>query len=144
MDVRVPIYKFNTESDKCIRVLVWTMKELPLMVVDDDEAIREVIETAVTAEGYSVVTAADGKEALDRLSLGLHPGVILLDLRMPGMNGRQFLELQKADARFSDIPVIIISGDMDACKEATCSGSVCLLKPIDLEQLLGVARRYCR
>lgn len=113
------------------------------MVVDDDDAIREVIKTIIDAEGYCVVTAANGEEALERLRSGLRPSVILLDLRMPVMDGRTFRDLQTQDPDLASIPVIILSGDLDACRAAARSGSDFILKPIDLEQLLSIAQRYC-
>lgn len=115
----------------------------PLMVIDDDAAVRETIEEVVRAEGYPVVTATNGMVALNRLRSGLRPGVILLDLRMPVMDGRTFRELQVRDPLLSGIPVILISGDLDACRAAARAGADFLLKPFELEQLLSVAKRFC-
>ena len=75
----------------------------PVLVVDDDAAIREVVQIIVEAEGYPVVTAAEGAEALRHLQSGLRPGVILLDLRMPGMDGRAFREVQGAEPELAEI-----------------------------------------
>lgn len=114
-----------------------------LMVVDDDSAIREVIQTIIESEGYPVVTAGDGLEALGQLRTGLRPGVILLDLRMPGMDGRAFREAQRADPTLVAIPTVIISGDREAHRVAASLESECILKPIDLDQLLSIAERFC-
>lgn len=119
-----------------------TAEKRPLMVVDDD-AIRETIEAIVEAHGYRVVTATDGKDALDLLRSGMQPGVILLDLRMPVMDGRAFRERQMSEPQLSRIPVVILSGDLDACRAAEQSGTSCLVKPIDLERLLSVTKRFC-
>jgi CheY-like chemotaxis protein len=116
---------------------------LPVMLVDDDAAIREVVEALVQAEGYAVVTASDGSEALTQLHSGLRPGVILLDLRMPGMDGQTFREIQKAEPALATIPVVIVSGDRDGCRVAASLGTESLLKPFKLDDLLGIVRRFC-
>jgi CheY-like chemotaxis protein len=115
----------------------------PVMVVDDDAAIREVVEAVFEAEGYRVLTAADGAEALRLLRAGPEPGVILLDLRMPRMDGRTFREMQLNDPSLAGLPVVVISGDHDARRVAAELGSELLLKPINLERLLSVVRRFC-
>ncbi len=114
-----------------------------LMVVDDDSATREIIETIVQSEGYPVVTAADGNEALSHLRSGLKPGVILLDLRMPGMDGQTFREVQRSDPMLAGIPIVILSGDRDASGLAARLGADCIPKPIDLDRLLSVAKNFC-
>lgn len=113
------------------------------MVVDDDDAIRELIETVVAVAGYRVVTAANGQDALDRLRSGITPGVILLDLRMPVMDGRTFCSLQKRDPDLAAIPIVIFSGDLDAARAAASLGTEVLVKPIDLDRLCSIAQRYC-
>lgn len=115
----------------------------PLMVIDDDSAIREAIATVVEAEGYPVVTASGGAEAFGCLRSGLQPGVILLDLRMPEMDGRTFRELQKRDPQLAAIPVVLLSGDRDVCRAAAELNTACLMKPIDLDELLSLAKRFC-
>lgn len=114
-----------------------------MLVVDDDAAIREVVEIIVAAEGYPVVTAAEGAEALRHLRSGLRPGMILLDLRMPGMDGRAFREAQSAEPELAEIPVVILSGDSDASRVAGSLGAEWLLKPVELDRLLSVVKRYC-
>ncbi|WP_248357442.1 response regulator [Anaeromyxobacter oryzae] len=111
--------------------------------MDDDASIREVVQAVIEVEGYPVVTAADGAEALDRLRGGLRPGVILLDLRMPGMDGRAFRDLQGAEPELAAIPVVILSGDSDAPGVASGLGVEWLLKPVDLDRLLSVVERHC-
>ena len=115
----------------------------PLMIVDDDSAIRELIEIIVESEGYPVVTAADGNEALGHLRSGLKPGVILLDLRMPGMDGQTFREVQRRDPTLAGIPIVILSGDRDASGLAARLGADCIPKPIDLDRLLSITKFFC-
>jgi len=114
-----------------------------VMIVDDDVAIREVVQVIVEAEGYQVITAADGGEAISHLQSGPHPGLILLDLRMPGMDGRTFREVQKARAELASIPVVILTGDRDGAQIAAALQTEYIGKPIDLQQLLSVVNRFC-
>lgn len=114
-----------------------------LLVVDDDEAIREIVRAVLEVEGYAVSTAAEGAEAIEQLRAGLRPGLILLDLRMPGVDGRAFRDLQAAEPDLAAIPVVILSGDGDAPRVAGSLGLECLLKPVDLDHLLAVVARHC-
>jgi len=115
----------------------------PLFVVDDDASIREIVQAVIEAEGYRVITAAEGEEALGQLRSGLRPGLILLDLRMPGMDGRAFREVQAAEPELAAIPVVILSGDSDAPRVAGSLGLEWLLKPVPFDRLLSVVERYC-
>ena len=121
-----------------------TAWQQPLMVVDDDMEIREVIGAVLEAEGYAVAKACDGAEALRQLRLGSRPCVILLDLRMPGMDGKEFRKRTDADPDLRDIPVVILSGDHEAPQVAALLGTECVMKPIDIDRLLTLAARYCR
>ncbi len=115
-------------------------------MVDDDEDIRETIETLLTLEGYRVTTAADGQDALTQLqSEAPLPELILLDLMMPVMSGWQFRALQMQHVRLRDIPTVMVSGDTTV-KEAALAmgGSAWLKKPISVRQLLATARRFCQ
>ena len=95
-------------------------------------------------EGYEVVLAPDGKEALDLLQQGVVPGLILLDLMMPVMNGWDFRRRQLADPALASIPVIVLSADPLATRLAGSPG-VCevLVKPVDVESLLRSLERIC-
>lgn len=115
----------------------------PLLVVDDDAAIREIVQAVLEAEGYPVMTASDGAEALAHLRSGLRPGMILLDLRMPGMDGRAFREQQAAEPELAQIPIVILSGDGDAPRVADSLGLEWLMKPVHLDQLLALVERHC-
>jgi CheY-like chemotaxis protein len=115
-----------------------------LLVVDDDPDIREAIQQVVEIEGYRAVTAGDGAEALGQLRSGVSPCLILLDLRMPGMDGRTFRERQRAEPGLAGIPVIVLTGDRDGPQIAASLGAECVLKPIDLDKLLAIVDRFCR
>jgi CheY-like chemotaxis protein len=120
------------------------MPERPLvLVVEDDEDIRDSIAENLEDEGYLVVTAAHGGIALDLLRQDApRPSLILLDLMMPVLNGWEFCaELRKQRPNI-DIPIVVLSGDPHVEDHASSLGAVdALAKPISLERLVDVVRR---
>lgn len=114
-----------------------------IMLVDDDSDIREIVGLVLRGEGYGTVDAADGAQALDLLSHGERPPLILLDMMMPVLNGADFLRRVKADATLANIPVVVMSGDTAARRTAQSLGADgCLAKPVELDALLDIAHRY--
>lgn len=111
-----------------------------VMVVDDDDAIREALEDVLGDEGYDVIAASDGQQALDYLSDERRPSVILLDLWMPVMDGWKFLEALRADPRFDRIPLVVLTAARDQRARDLHVAEV-LTKPVQLEQVLGVLKR---
>jgi CheY-like chemotaxis protein len=109
------------------------------MVVDDDEDIRELLKVFLEAEGYGVTLAADGLEALQQIQTQKPPGLILLDLMMPQMDGEKFLKALGATP-FAEIPVIILSGHTSAQDAASKLSATCLMKPVELNDLLSMVR----
>ena len=109
-----------------------------ILVVDDDVHMRTMLQIVLESEAYVVETASDGFSALDKI---VHqqamPGVILLDLHMPGMNGLQLIAALRQQAAACLDSIVVFSGDMDALQEASRLGiGRCLAKPFDLEALL--------
>src|SRR5687768_10046276 len=87
-----------------------------ILIVEDAEEIRASIAEILTEEGYQVVDAANGRHALDALDAAKElPGLILLDLMMPEMDGYEFRSEQQKNPRFKDIPVVLMTarGDID-------------------------------
>src|SRR5687768_1184531 len=82
-----------------------------VLVVDDDSDIREFVSVLLGCEGYQVREASHGREALDTLE-HWHPDVIVLDMRMPVMDGAAFLDAQQASPRLRQIPVIVMSASL--------------------------------
>ena len=80
----------------------------PILVVDDDDATRSMTNRHLTAQGWHVVEASNGREALERLA-GTRPAVILLDLMMPEMDGFQFVERLQRDETWRTIPVVVVT-----------------------------------
>ena len=96
-------------------------------------------------EGYDVVSVANGQEALDYLHerIGL-PGLILLDLMMPKMNGWAFLTYQQQDATLADIPVVVVSAGVNVQQQPMPHAPASILpKPVDVDQLLATVEHYC-
>ena len=114
-----------------------------VLVVDDDPDVRGLLETYLELEGFDVLTATNGCDALARLRHA-RPSVILLDLMMPVMDGVEFRRQQQEQPLIRDIPVVCLSARHDARQTAAALGLTdCVTKPFDLERLIGVLRRHC-
>jgi len=107
-----------------------------VLVVDDDPDSRALLELALSMEGYSVSSAANGKVALDSTRRD-HPDVILLDLAMPIMDGFGFRAAQLGDPAIAGIPVICVSGRYDAYEATrTLKLAGCVGKPFSLDEIV--------
>jgi CheY-like chemotaxis protein len=115
-----------------------------ILIVEDDASVREALAVFLEGEGYSVVEAGDGAEALTRLQTSEPVALILLDLMMPVMNGWEFRDAQARDPRLASIPVVVITADNSAVHQAARAGVAgCLLKPLEFPELLSYVGRYC-
>jgi CheY-like chemotaxis protein len=113
-----------------------------VLLVDDNFVTQEMLSLALTAEGYMVVTAANGRDAINRLKSCEPVDVILLDLSMPVMDGQHFREAQRENARLADIPIIVFSASREAERTATELGAAgCLTKPVSTTALLEAVNR---
>jgi CheY-like chemotaxis protein len=113
-----------------------------ILVVEDDDDIRNAIVDLLETEGYSCEYAVNGKDALDKLNIISKPCLVLLDMMMPIMNGREFLDTVMKDSHLAPIPVLIVSAVAD---KTNTEGSVGFLKkPIDIEVVLKVVGQYCK
>ncbi len=108
----------------------------PVLVVDDDPDIRDTLRDVIEAEGYPVVCAADGVEALQAIARGPRPSLVVLDLMMPRLSGWDVLAAIRADRALADLPVAVISAA--GCRAAPPGATWFLQKPIDLDTLLAV------
>lgn len=114
-----------------------------ILVVDDDDTLRESVCDALGDEGYATLGAADGSEALARLRAAAEPPcVIVLDLMMPTMNGWQFRAVQQQDPALAAIPVVVVTAGGRSARSTIDVPDV-LLKPVRLDDLLAAVRRYC-
>lgn len=110
-----------------------------ILVVDDDRDIRETIVDALEGEGYEVISAVDGVDALDRLrSEEKSPSLILLDLMMPRMNGMELWEEIARVKTWARIPIVVVSADAQGRAHAATMGAVGYLKkPMALRELFS-------
>ncbi|WP_437735538.1 response regulator [Sorangium sp. So ce1335] len=112
-----------------------------IFVVEDDRGVSEALVEVLSDEGYEVMTAGNGAEALARLREAPTPALIVLDLMMPVMDGYAFRAEQLRTPAIADIPVIVLTAG--AAPRATELGHVDILKkPIDLGALLDAVGRY--
>jgi CheY-like chemotaxis protein len=112
--------------------------ESTILVVDDYDPNRVLLKDVLELEGYHVLGASDGYDALHVLEEA-RPAVILLDLKMPELDGRGLLLRLKADDTLRDIPVVLVTADRDAGK---VTGVAALIKkPFDITVLLETVKR---
>lgn len=116
-----------------------------VLLVEDDDAIAEVVLELLHEEGYRVVRAEHGAAALAFLhAWSRPPRLVLLDVMMPVMDGFQFRSIQRADAALSMIPVVVLSAFPPTLESAAELDPVAYLrKPFDWPRLLYLVRRYC-
>lgn len=116
-----------------------------IFVIEDSKEIRDLIKMLYESEGYEVGFASNGQEGLEKLlALDQLPGIILLDLMMPVMDGAQFRAEQIKIPRLSNIPVIVMTADSHIGAKAELMGVTGhLRKPVGVEALLELAKDYC-
>jgi CheY-like chemotaxis protein len=116
----------------------------PVLLVEDHADLREALAELLEASDYTVVTAADGEEALACLRNGVAPCLIVLDLDMPGMDGCAFRSEQSHDAKLAAIPTIICSGRADLKQMAGRLGIHGYFeKRADAHAFLALVAQYC-
>jgi CheY-like chemotaxis protein len=116
-----------------------------ILIVEDNQDIREGLQAVLEIMGYEVATAANGREALETLTRIEPPGLILLDLMMPVMNGEEFRSKQLADPKLSQVPVVLISASSTVREKAAALGAAhAMIKPISIEALSKIAEKFCR
>jgi CheY-like chemotaxis protein len=113
-----------------------------VLIVEDDEDLREMMAQLLTLEGYQTATVANGREALEYLQDGERPQLILLDLMMPVMDGWEFRRQQQADPELAPVPVIVLSA-LDQGRASNLEADAFLKKPLDFDHLLTLVRNYC-
>lgn len=117
----------------------------PILIVEDDSEIRQSLVEILKDEGYLVYSAENGRKGLDVLGkCDPLPGLVILDIMMPVLDGFGFRESQLTDDRLSNVPTVLFSADGNLTEKASrAQVSEFLAKPVDLDILLSLARKYC-
>lgn len=115
-----------------------------VLIVDDDEDVRDVFKSILALAGFDVVEAGGGAEGLKLLRSDKAIRLVLLDLTMPEMDGWRFRHEQRSDPRLSQIPTIIVSGEPLAhIVDEELRAADYLSKPVGRDHLVGVVAKYC-
>ncbi|HET9552160.1 MAG TPA: response regulator [Anaeromyxobacteraceae bacterium] len=109
-----------------------------ILVVDDNDALRENLAECLEGEGYHVAVAGDGRGALASLAQDPLPGVILIDMMMPGMSGPELVSRIRAEPRLAGIPVVLATGMSPA--RGSIPVDAILQKPFGINELLDTVR----
>jgi CheY-like chemotaxis protein len=114
-----------------------------ILLVEDDDALRQVLSEVLVDEGYRVDAAANGQAALDHLKKSASPDLILLDLVMPVMDGWAFRDAQRNDVRLAHIPTMVLSASFppDSARMRAFDAQAVLSKPVSIDRLMRAVRR---
>lgn len=114
-----------------------------VLVVDDDDVIRQLITVNLELEGFEVATAVDGQDCLDKVK-GVAPDVITLDIMMPRLDGWEAASRLRADPETADIKVVLLSAraqEADLERGSRIGVDAYLTKPFDPDELIDIVRR---
>ena len=114
------------------------MTAVKVLVVEDDPSVRGLLQTLLSAEGYEVQTASDGLAGLVKVTSS-PPALVLLDLMMPDLGGVRVLEEMRDDPELANIPVIVVTGKVDAVPgmRALLGEDNVFIKPFAVAELLA-------
>ena len=115
-----------------------------VLIVDDDEPVRQILRRHLESAGFDVLTASSGGDGLGLLRADWTIRLVLLDLNMAGTNGWGFRRAQAGDERLTDIPTVILTGaPLPEISHAELGAADYLLKPVGRDHLLSVVEKYC-
>ena len=117
-----------------------------VMVIDDSQTIRRTAETLLAREGYAVITASDGYEALGKI-VDHQPSLIFIDIMMPRLDGYQVCSLIKGNPKFSGTPVVMLSskdGVFDRARGRIVGSDKYLTKPFTKDEILTAVKTYLK
>jgi two-component system response regulator MprA len=116
----------------------------PLLLVEDDDDVRDAIAASLRDEGYVVAEAGNGRLALEWLRRNADPCLVLLDLWMPVMSGVEMRAAMVQDPRLAALPLVVVTAAGDGKAQAEEMGAIGYLrKPLDLRDLLETVERFC-
>lgn len=110
------------------------------MLVEDDADSRELLLKVLEDGGYPVVTASDGRQAIDLLEQGIRPCIVIIDLGLPHVSGGELLKFIQTDPEYRTIPAIVVSG-LPRDRINVVADAV-LLKPCEPQTLLETVKRF--
>jgi two-component system, chemotaxis family, chemotaxis protein CheY len=113
-----------------------------VLIVEDDEDLREMMAQILALEGFETATATNGREALEYLKRDDAPQLILLDLMMPVMDGWEFQRERSRDPVLAGVPVVVLSA-LDETRAVGAASHEFLKKPLDFDRLLQLVKAYC-
>ncbi len=114
---------------------------MSILIVEDDDGVRDTLAAILRDEGYAVDTASNGEVALAEVAARPLPTLILLDLMMPHMDGMHFRARQLADPALRAVPVVVLSARPDVARQAAeLHADDFLRKPMSFEELLHVVQ----
>ena len=122
------------------------MSAVKVMVIDDSNTIRKSTETILSKEGFEVLTAADGFEAMSMITDN-HPDIIFVDIMMPRLDGYQTCSLIKNNRHFKNTPVVMLSskdGLFDRARGRIAGSDQHINKPFSKEELLGAIHEHVK
>ncbi len=111
-----------------------------ILVVDDSAALRENLQECLELEGYLVSVAEDGARALEVLAAGPPPAIVLLDLVMPGIDGRELVARIRANPRLAGVRIVMSSGHTSSRMRQGIAIDAFLPKPFGVDELLSALR----
>jgi len=116
-----------------------------ILIVDDDQGIRDALSELLEMEGYQVQLATNGEEGLQCLrTMDPEPSLVLLDLMMPAVDGLEFRHRQITENIRTHIPVVLMSADGQIEQKRMKSGITDhLRKPMDISQVMDIVERHC-
>jgi two-component system response regulator CpxR len=109
-----------------------------VLVVEDEEDIRELIVEFLQSEGFQVYAASNGRDAIAALATFAHPVLVLADMMMPVMDGPSLIAALRADDQLATLPILILSAAISVPE-----GYRRIKKPFDLNELLRIVEEFC-
>jgi CheY-like chemotaxis protein len=115
-----------------------------VLIVEDDVALRQAYGDILRDAGWTVIVAGDGLQAIEQLERGPRPCVVLLDLRMPRMNGWELVDWLKERSEWQRLPYLVVAAHVRVAEEAARLGALgWLQKPVPIDALVGAVADAC-